>query len=481
LQTKNDLQTQLDFAFYPKSVAVIGTTATTALLYNAGNLFFRTVLEFGFPGKLYAVGKSGGELLGHKIYPSVLDIPDELDYVIVAIPNRFLPQLAEECGQKGVKIMHLFVSGFGEIEDKSGLVLQDEMLRIAHKYNIRIIGPNCMGVYCPGARLTMAINFSETAGTVAYMAQSGGQCIMGVREANQRGIYFSKVISYGNAADINECDLIEYFTADPETDIITVYIEGTNDGPRLFRALKEAISKKPVVVFKCAATEGGTHAAVSHTSAIAGSNLTWDSLLRQSNVIRVYSAKEMFDVVTLLKRCPPPKGLSTLVVGHGGGSCVQASDDCCRSGLNMPLLTQEMRQGLMNVYLTDAGNIFKNPLDINPFFGLDKAREAFKVVADWERADAVVFVASPEQTPFVPREFEYKIQTNTLMELARMTTKPSVIVLNMNTVSQDDGWPEKSFKRLIDQGFAAFPTVERAAMALNRVYQYYQRRKKHNV
>jgi len=160
---------------------------------------------------------------------------------------------------------------------------------------------------------------------------------------------------------------------------------------------------------------------------------------------------------------------------------VQASDDCCRSGLNMPLLTQEMRQGLMNVYLTDAGNIFKNPLDINPFFGLDKAREAFKVVADWERADAVVFVASPEQTPFVPREFEYKIQTNTLMELARMTTKPSVIVLNMNTVSQDDGWPEKSFKRLIDQGFAAFPTVERAAMALNRVYQYYQRRKKHNV
>lgn len=480
MNRQNNNRADLDFVFHPKSVAVIGATAGEILIYNAANLFLKALIDFGYPGKLYAVGRSGGEVGAMKVYPSVSDIPDDVDFVTVAIPNRFIPQLVEECGRKGVKIMHLFVSGFGEIEDKVGVQLQEEMLRIASKYNMRIIGPNCMGIYCPASRMTMAINFSEMSGDVGYLAQSGGQCILGIREANLRGIYFSKAISYGNAADVNECDLLEYFANDPETNIITAYIEGTNDGPRLVRVLKEAAVKKPVVIFKCAATEGGTHAAVSHTSAIAGSDVTWDSVLSQTNVIRVYSAKEMFDVVTVLKRCPEPKGLNTLLIGHGGGSCVQATDDCCRAGLKMPLLTEELRKALMEVYITDAGNIFKNPLDINPFMGLEKARAAFKAVADWKEPDIVLLQMSPEQDPFVPRAFEYKIQTNTFMELARMSSKPAVIVLNMNTLSCDDGLPEKSFKEMVEKGFAVFPTTDRAATALNRVYQYYQRRKNHS-
>ncbi len=479
MNRQNNNRADLDFAFHPKSIAIIGATAGEIFIYNAGNLFLKALIDFGYPGKLYAVGRSGGEVGGNKIYPSISDIPDEVDYVTVAIPNRFIPQLVDECGRKGVKMMHLFVSGFGEIEDKAGTQLQEEMLRIAGKYNIRIIGPNCMGVYCPASRMTMAINFSEMSGDVGYLSQSGGQCILGIREANFRGIYFSKAVSYGNAADVNECDLLEYFANDPETNIITAYIEGTNDGHRLARILKEAAAKKPVVIFKCAATEGGTHAAVSHTSAIAGSDVTWDSVLNQTNVIRVYSAKEMFDVVTVLKRCPEPKGLNALIVGHGGGSCVQATDDCYRAGLKMPLLTEELRKTLMEVYTTDAGNIFKNPLDINPFMGLEKARAAFKAVNDWKEADVVLFQMSPEQSPFVPRVYEYKIQRNTLMELAGMSSKPSVIVLNMSTLSNDDGLPEKSFKEMVDKGFAVFPTTHRAATALKRVYQYYQRRKNH--
>jgi acyl-CoA synthetase (NDP forming) len=478
IQKKN--RADLDFVFHPKSVAFIGATAGKILIYNAANLFLRTLIGFGYPGKIYAVGKSGGEVGDMKVYPSVSAIPDEVDFVTVAIPNRFVPELVDECGQKGVRVMHLFVSGFGEIEDKGGTKLQDEILSRAGKYNMRIIGPNCMGVYCPSSRLTMGINFSEISGDVGYLAQSGGQCILGIREANLRGIYFSKAVSYGNAADVNECDLLEYFANDPETNIITAYIEGTNDGPRLIRVLKETAAKKPVVIFKCAATEGGTHAAVSHTSAIAGSELTWDSLLNQANVIRVYNAKEMFDVVTVLKRCPEPKGLRTLLVGHGGGSCVQATDDCCRAGLKMPLLTEDLRKALMDVYTTDAGNIFKNPLDINPFMGLEKASAAFKAVADWTATDVVVLQMSPEQDPFVPRPFEYKIQTDTFMELARLSSKPAVIVLNMNTLSFDDGLPEKSFKEMVEKGFAVFPTTERAAMALKRVYRYYLRRKMHS-
>lgn len=243
MNRQNFNRADLDFIFHPKSIAVIGTTAGKVLTFNAGNLFLKALIDFGYPGKLYAVGRSGGEVGGMKIYPSVSDIPDGVDFVTVAIPNLFIPQLVEECGQKGVKVMHLFVSGFGEIEGKIGTRLQEEMLRIAAKYKIRIIGPNCMGVYCPASRLTMAINFSEIPGDVGYLAQSGGQCILGIREATLRGIYFSKAVSYGNAADVNECDLLEYFANDPETNIITAYIEGTNDGPRLIRVLKETAAK----------------------------------------------------------------------------------------------------------------------------------------------------------------------------------------------------------------------------------------------
>jgi len=468
----------LDYIFHPGSTAVVGTIPDSLSRFKLGNQFVRILLEHGYKDPLYAVGSGEGEVCGLKIYQNIRDIPGVVDYVITVIPNQFVPQLAEDCGKKGVKVMHLFVSGFGEIEDKIGLELQSEILRNARKYGIRIIGPNCMGIYCPASNLAFGMGFSKVSGRVGYLAQSGGQCILGIKEANRRGIDFSKVVSYGNASDINECDLIEYFTEDPGTDIITAYIEGTNHGPRLLRALKEAVARKPVIVFKCADTGGGSQAAVSHTSAIAGSSLTWDALLRQAGAIRVFSVQEMFDVVTVLQRCPEITGLKTLVVGHGGGSCVQASDDCCRSGLSMPMLPPVLRQALMKVYKTDAGNIFKNPLDINPYWGIDKAKEALSAVVGWEGMDLILLHSTPEQDPFVPRDFQYKIHTETLIEWARLSPKPVVLAMTTNTAPGDDGLPEKSFNQMQEAGFAVFPSVGRASTALFRVYNYYQRRRR---
>lgn len=481
MTNQNGILREFEPVFFPKSLAIVGATADESLKLNLGNRFVQVLLEFGFKGKLFAVGVNGGEVNGLKIYQNVKDVPSELDYVIAVIPNRFIPQLVEDCGQKGVKVVHLFVSGFGEIEDKMGAELQEEILRTAKSYGIRLIGPNCMGTYCPSSRLTFATGFSPVVGKVGYLSQSGGQSILGTKEANRRNIYFSKVMSYGNAADINECDLIEYFTKDPQTDIITAYIEGTNHGPRLFQLLKEVTRHKPVVIFKCASTEGGSQAAISHTSAIAGSDLTWDALLQQTGAIRVYNIQEMFDVVSVLQHCPEIKGLKTLLVGHGGGSCVQASDDCCRVGLKMPMLPVELRQSLMQVYKTDAGNIFKNPLDINPYWGIDKAHEAFDAVAGWEGADVILLLSAPEQTPFMPREFEYQITTRTLIEWAKLSPKPVVIAMTVNTMPGDDGLPEKSFIELQEAGFAVFPSADRAALALTRVYNYYQWRGKRGI
>jgi len=179
----------------------------------------------------------------------------------------------------------------------------------------------------------------------------------------------------------------------------------------------------------------------------------------------------------VLQRCPEIEGLNTLVLGHGGGSCVQASDDCCRAGLTMPMLPVELRQALMKVYKTDAGNIFKNPLDINPYWGMDKAKEAFNAVAGWNGLDLILLHSTPEQDPFVPRRFQYQIHTDALIEWAKLSAKPVVLVMNANTAPGDDGLPEKSFNRALEAGFAVFPSVERAAKAVYRVYQYYQRKK----
>ena len=478
LQNKKILD-EFKYVFSPRSIAVFGASSDKVFKINIANRFISTLLDFGYAGKMYPVGNSAGEVMGLKINASLEEIAGDVDFAIAVIPSKLVPRMVEDCGRKGVKVVHLFASGFGEIEDKVGIELQDEILKTARKYNIRLVGPNCMGIYCPSSRLTFAIGYSPTSGSVGFLSQSGGQSTMGIKEANRRGIYFSKVVSYGNAADINECDLIEYFTEDPETDIITAYIEGTNHGPRLLQALKAATVKKPVVLFKCADTQGGSQAAVSHTSAIAGSSLTWDSLIRQTGCIRVYNVKEMFDVVTVLQRCREPKGLSTLLVGHGGGSCVQAADDCCRAGLKLPVLPLKYRQALKDIYLSEAGNIFKNPLDINPYWGVEKAKEAFKAVAGWDEADVIVLLSTPEQTPFMPREWEYEVTTQAILEWAKLSTKPTVLSMNVNTMPGEDGLPEKCFNQIANAGYAVFPSASRAATALARVYHYYQWRNQH--
>ena len=470
-----------DYLFYPKSVAVVGASSDQSVL-KASNLFIEGILKFGYQGKVYAVGATGGEVHGLNIYHNIRDIPDAVEYVISSIPNTLVPQLVADCGEKGVKVLHLFTSGFSEIEDQIGKKLHDEVMRIAQQYEIRLLGPNCMGVYCPSSRFSFDSSFSSVAGKVGFLSQSGGQSMMGIKEANQRGIYFSKVVSYGNAADINECDLIEYLTDNTETDIITAYIEGTNHGVRLLKALRKATMRKPVVIFKGGDTEGGAQAAISHTSSIAGSRLTWESLFRQTGVIRVYNVQEMFDVVSVLQRCTEPQGLQTLIVGHGGGAGVQASDDCCRAGLRIPVLPPNLRQTLKRIYLSEAGNIFKNPLDINPFQGMDVATKAFAAVADWNNADLIILHSTPDEECFMPRSMEYQVIIDTIMEWAKLSkNKPVLLVLNSNTVHGDDGLDEKSLKRMIDAGFAAFPSTKRAAEAWFRVYQYYQWRNKHST
>ncbi len=434
------------------------------------------MLKFAFPGQFYAVNQRGADVLGIKGYTSLKEIPGPVDFVFVQVPVKASVQVLKDCAAKGVKLVVLYTAGFSESENELGKELEQEILSIVHQGGVRLLGPNCMGVYNPSAHLTFGPLIQES-GPVGVMCQSGGNSFQLVSAASERGVRFSKVISYGNAIDINEVELMEYFAQDPDTKIIITYIEGVRDGRRFYQALKSASQIKPVIVLKGGQTPAGAIATLSHTSSLAGSNQVWDSLIKQAGAIQANNIDECVDIAVALSFIKPPASRRTVVIGYGGGATVQAADDCYRANLQLPPIPADIKEDIKKA-ISFPGNIFKNPLDINPYWGLEKAKEAFTTVSKWDEADVIVLLSTPEQTPFMPRDWEYEVTTQTIIEWAKLSTKPTVLAMNVNTMPGEDGLAEKCFNQIANAGFAVFPSARRAAMALERVYRYNQWRKK---
>lgn len=309
MQSKKN-RPDLEYLFHPKSVAIVGGFQG----------FLQALLSLEYKGRIYPVHPGEGEIFGFKIYPSIRDIPDTVDHVIVAVPAQHVPQLITDCSAKGVKAIHIFAAGFSEIEDEDGKRQQAEVVAAAQQAGIRIIGPNCMGLYCPKAGLAFGEGAPKESGPVGFSSQSGGNSVYAIDEGAARGIYFSKVISYGNACDLNETDFLEYFTHDPETEIIALYIEGIKDGRSFIQALRQATKMKPVIVYKGGITESGGRAVASHTANISGQDTVWRSLLKQAGAIQVDSMDELLDIVLLFRYMPPPKGRNAAIIGTGGWS-----------------------------------------------------------------------------------------------------------------------------------------------------------------
>jgi acyl-CoA synthetase (NDP forming) len=275
----------LDSLFHPRSIAVVG--ASDGYFNGVTQVFLDTLIQFKYKGAIYPVNPKFEKVSGLKCYPSVRDIPDVVDYVISIVPASVTPKLVEDCSARGVKTIHLYTSGFAETDEAERGELQQELVAAARKGGVRLIGPNCMGLFVPSEGITYSPAFPMEPGNVGFISQSGSYSLIIIRGAGARGIRFSKVVSYGNASDIDECDLLEYLASDPETKIIGAYIEGTRDGKRLHRVLAETSARKPVIVIKKGGTPAGSRGASSHTGALAGDDKVWDAILRQTGVIRV--------------------------------------------------------------------------------------------------------------------------------------------------------------------------------------------------
>jgi acyl-CoA synthetase (NDP forming) len=468
----------LNGVFNPKSVAVVGVSVNSSRR-NMARTYVRALIQCKFGGPIYPINPKGGEIEGLKIYANVKDTPDSVDYVISCITAALVPQLVRDCVAKGVKAIQFFTSGFSEEGTEEGRRLEAEIYDIARQGGIRLIGPNCMGVYCPKSGLSFAPDYPTESGPVAFICQSGGNAIYFIRHAAPRGIRFSKVVSFGNAADVDESELLEYLTSDTETKIIAAYIEGLKDGRRFSKALRKAAAVKPVIMMKGGCTEAGARAVASHTGALAGSARIWDGLLRQAGVIPASTLEELADILVTLLYLPVPHGRRLGVIDVGGGAVVVATDAYVSVGLDLPLLPQELRQKLRSFLSTGAAGLsVNNPVDLGgQYYNASAAYSVMKTLADYGGIDILVFnlhLGINPPFPSFPKEFAIAILDNAI-RVHNETGKPMVVIIDQLTTVESWETAIACQQKCQQVGIPVYFSVHSAAKALDRFMRYHEK------
>jgi acyl-CoA synthetase (NDP forming) len=393
-----------------------------------------------------------------------------VDYVVGLVPARIAPRLVEEAAAKGARTVHFCTAGFSEIAEEEGEKLQAELLRVARERGVRIIGPNCLGIYCPESRMSFSALFPRESGTVAFISQSGGNSNYLVRQAALRGIRFSKVISIGNASDLNESDFLEYLAGDPKTEIIAMYIEGVREGPRFRRALEKAAENdKTLVLLKGGATEAGTRAVMGHTASLAGSSAVWESLCRQLGIIQVQNLDGLVDVLVTLSFLALPGGRRALLIGGGGGASVVIADEFERRGLKLPQLPKSVIRELRQ-FSQAEGNFFDNPIDYSQSMEPGNVKRALEVLTRWGQFDFIVNFVVPGQSTrsgdTVGRPFEFE-----------GVDKPVAIVIQPSIVPEEEAAVFEYIKHCVNAPYPVYFSFASAASAINLVLAHYEKRR----
>ena len=475
---------ELHSMFFPKSVAIVGASPNP--VGWGGTTFLMRLRNLGFPGKLYPINPKADEIQGLKAYPKVSAIPGSVDLVIVAISAPGVPQVLEDCIEAGVKNVHIFASGFSETGEEEGRVLERQIKEIINRGKLNVIGPNCMGLYVPASKLAAWGVKPAGSGSVAFLSQSGGHGEILTAYAQGLGVYFSKLISFGNAVGLQVADYLEYLAQDPETEIITMYLEGLKDGNKLTPMIKEINRHKPIIIYKGGLTETGSRAIVSHTGSMAGESRIWDAFFAQTGAVRANSLEEMIDVVLAFQHLKPLKGRNTLVLGGGGGNSVAFADACGRQGLEIPPISDSTRNEL-NKYIRLAGNSTRNPLDV---WMVQWELELYKFVIEQAVADPAIDLAIVDRIVGDFDEFEefdddmqeertkkyYEIN-NFLIEFARNNPhhKPLVVTTNMyGNNAGAAGTAERIRREFVSAGVPAYGSLEDAARALDRFIKYHE-------
>ena len=448
---KKDSITQMERIFHPRSIAVVGVSSNKG---NLGRKFTDSLIDSGF-GQLYTVNPNENELYGSKSYSSLKDIHDGVDLVIVATAARFVPQIIKECAESGVAGAIVFSAGFGEAGG-NGKERERELVKIAHSGGVRIIGPNCAGIYCPSGKVAHAVGLPTESGSVGMISHSGYFTESFPMLAGTKGIRFSKVISCGNESDLNAADLLEYLGQDPETKLIIGYIESMKEGDRFFKIARQVSMTKPIIIWKGGLTESGAKAASSHTGAVVGSGDIWKALCKQTGVITVNSAEELLDLVLTFYYLPLPKGKRIGIVSGPGGFAVTASDASAKFGLSLAEFSSPIQQRLQKI-VPPVGGSSGNPVDVSIKCILEQELflESIKIVAQADNVDMIYTIAMPNQTLL-----------DGLLEVSKVIKKPLAVSLFPHEAITEEYLP------LLKAGIVLYTDSTRGILALSRFAEY---------
>ena len=439
----------LDMFFKPKSVAVIGASREEG---KVGHSILKNIIQYGYKGKVYPVNPVAEEILGLKCYPNVSAIPEEVDMAVVVVPAKIVPQVMEECGVKGIKGVIVISAGFKEIGGE-GSKIEKEIVEIARKYKMRLWGPNCLGMIDTYSSLNASFaKGMPLKGNIGFMSQSGALGTAILDWAISEEIGFSKFVSMGNKADVNENDFLEDWSDDENTKVITGYLEDIKDGPSFMKIAKKITKKTPVIIFKSGSTGAGARAASSHTGSLAGMEAAYNAAFKQTGVIRANSMEELFDLAEGFAFQPLPQGRRVAIVTNAGGPGIIATDACEKSGLKItsfePATVEFLRQNL-----PPAANIY-NPVDILGDAPASLYKLAIECVLKDTNVDAVIVLLTPQ----APTEVEETAEV--IVELGRKFKKP-IFSCFMGEAAVRPG-----IKILSENKFPVYSFPERAAQAL---------------
>jgi acyl-CoA synthetase (NDP forming) len=467
---------ELEAIFHPRAIAVVGASTNPE---TQGYDYVRCLLEFGYGGAIYPVNPGIDEALGLRVYASLRDVPGPVDYVISCIPAAGVLPLIEDCGYKRVRAAHFFTGRFSETGREDAARLERQLRERARALGVRIIGPNCMGLYYPREGITFRTNFPSEPGPVAFLSQSGGNAVELVYHGAQRGLRFSKVISYGNALDLDEVDFLEYFARDEETRIVAAYIEGVRDASRSLEALRRAAARKPLVVLKGGRTEAGTQAAASHTAALAGAGEVWSAAIRQAGAVEVSTLDDAIDMLVSFSFLRPGTGLRLGVVGGGGGRTVQSADICEEAGLTVVPLPPEIRSELRE-RVPEIWDWVSNPVDQSILGGFPiGATGLLRMMAASPHFDVLIANVG-EDWPLGRPGGDALVRhvAERFAEIGRDVSKPLAVVLGLPDSPEEPRWRTivQAQQTLVGAGLAVYPSIDRAARAVNRFVRYCRER-----
>ena len=378
--------------FAPKGVAIIGASSDPTKL---GYGLSRNLIQSHYQGAIHFVNPKGGTLLGRPVYTRIADVPDPVDLAVVLIPAPFVPATLKECGQRGIPTAIIGAGGFREVSPE-GALLEEECLRIAQKYGIRLLGPNCVGLL--DTHLPIDTTFlpppGPTPGDVAFVSHSGAICAAVIDWARGQGYGLSRLVSLGNQVDVCETDLLAPMSEDPYTHVVALYLEGVRDGRRFVEQARQVTRQKPIIALKVGRFEGGQRAVASHTGALAGQENAYNAAFRRAGVLRAMTSEGMFDRARALAWCPLPKGRRVAVITNAGGPGVTAADALEALGLKLAELSEESRTALRGA-LPPAASL-NNPVDMLASAGPEQFAESLRfVLADPNVDSAMVIYPTP--------------------------------------------------------------------------------------